>query len=157
MSTSLYQGATENKVSSISVHQFLRYSVDKILETYIQTIRPIGRHFQKIVKSCSGYPKTCKSVKNRKSIIFFTIPILSSYIYNIEENKNQNMLLGLFFKQEVQFIKIPELYYKKMFQKFFCSFVLKQNLLKYINTVTSFRTSEGRFIFIIIQIYRSIF
>ena len=35
------------------------------------------KHFVKLVKSCSGYPKTCKSIKNRKSKIF-VIPIFSS-------------------------------------------------------------------------------
>ena len=42
------------------------------------------RHFPKIVKPCSGHPKTCKSIKNRKSKTC-TKPILSS-IY-IEESK----------------------------------------------------------------------
>ncbi|CAL1297983.1 unnamed protein product, partial [Larinioides sclopetarius] len=36
------------------------------------------RHFLKIVKSCSGDPKTCRSIKKRRSKIF-AIPILSSY------------------------------------------------------------------------------
>ena len=44
-----------------------------------------SRHFPEIIKSCSKYPKTCKSIKNRKSKIF-TKRILSS-IY-IEESKN---------------------------------------------------------------------
>ena len=43
------------------------------------------RHFPEIVKSCSGYPQTCKSIKNLKSKIL-TMPIHSS-IY-IEESKN---------------------------------------------------------------------
>ena len=43
------------------------------------------RHFPEIVKSCSGHPKTCKSIENRKLKIC-TKPILSS-IY-IEESKN---------------------------------------------------------------------
>ena len=38
-----------------------------------------GRHFLKIVKSWPGHPKTCKSIKNRKSKIW-TKPILS-FIY----------------------------------------------------------------------------
>ena len=33
--------------------------------------------FPEIVESCSGHPKTCKSIKNRKSKIFIK-PILSS-------------------------------------------------------------------------------
>ena len=40
---------------------------------------PTDRHFVKILKSCPVHPKTCKSVKNRKSKIF-TIPILLFYI-----------------------------------------------------------------------------
>ena len=42
-----------------------------------QTHRHADRHFPKIVKSCSGHPETCKSIKNRKSKIC-TKPILSS-------------------------------------------------------------------------------
>ena len=45
--------------------------------TDTQTHRHTDRHFPEIVKSCSGHPKTCKSIKNRKSKIF-TKPILSS-------------------------------------------------------------------------------
>ena len=43
------------------------------------------RHFPEIVQSCSGYSKTRKSIKNRKSKIFMK-PVLSS-IY-IEGSKN---------------------------------------------------------------------
>ena len=46
------------------------------------------RHFPEVVKSCSGHPKTCKFMKNRKSKIC-TKPILSS-IY-IEESKKKIM------------------------------------------------------------------
>ena len=42
--------------------------------------------FPEIVKSCSGYPKACKSIKNQKSKIF-TKPILSS-IYTEEKKSN---------------------------------------------------------------------
>ena len=42
------------------------------------------RHFPEIAKRCSEHPKTCKSIKNRKSKIF-TKPIVSC-IY-IEESK----------------------------------------------------------------------
>ena len=52
--------------------------------THRHTDRQIDRHFPEIVKSCSGHPKTCKSVKNRKSKIC-TKPILSSSY--IEESK----------------------------------------------------------------------
>ena len=48
-----------------------------------------NRHFQEIVKSCSGHPKTCKSIKNRQSK-FCTKPILSS-IYIEESKKNQDL------------------------------------------------------------------
>ena len=61
-----------------------------LLHTHIDT--QTDRHFLKIVKSCSGYPKTSKSIKNRKSKIF-TKPILSS-IY-VEENKKYNRILIL--------------------------------------------------------------
>ena len=44
------------------------------------------RHFPERVKSCSGHPKMCKFIKNRKSKIF-TKPILSS-IY-IEDSKKK--------------------------------------------------------------------
>ena len=47
-------------------------------------------HFPEIVKSCSGHPKTCKSIKNRKSKIC-TKPILSS-IY-IEESRKHSKLI----------------------------------------------------------------
>ena len=35
--------------------------------TDTQTYRQTDRHFPEIVKSCSGHPKTCKSIENRKS------------------------------------------------------------------------------------------
>lgn len=38
------------------------------------------RHILKPVKSFSGYPKTCNSIKKRKSENY-RIPILSSYLY----------------------------------------------------------------------------
>ena len=44
------------------------------------------RHFPKIVKSCSGHPKTCKSIKKRKSKICMK-PILSSTY--VEESKKK--------------------------------------------------------------------
>ena len=50
------------------------------------------RHFPEVVKSCSGHPKTCKFMKNRKSKIC-TKPILSS-IY-IEESKKKIIILTL--------------------------------------------------------------
>ena len=59
-------------------------------QTHRHTDRQTDRHFPEIVKSCSGHPKTCKSIKNRKSRIC-TKPILSS-IY-IEESKNENCFL----------------------------------------------------------------
>ena len=58
----------------------LELLLHKIFVTHIQT----DTHFPEIVKSCSGHPKTFKSIKNRKSKIF-TKPMLSS-IY-VEESK----------------------------------------------------------------------
>ena len=46
--------------------------------------RHTDRHFSKIVKSYSGQPKTCKSIKNRKFNIC-TKPIFSSTY--VEESK----------------------------------------------------------------------
>ena len=43
------------------------------------TDRQTDRHFPEIVKSCSGHPKTCKSIKNRKSKIFTKHILSSSY------------------------------------------------------------------------------
>ena len=40
--------------------------------------RPTDKNFVKIVFSCLGLYKTCKSIKNRNSKIF-TVPILSYY------------------------------------------------------------------------------
>ena len=51
------------------------------------------RHaFLEIVKSCSGHPKTCKSIRNQKSKIF-SKPTLSS-IYT-EESKNLVTLISM--------------------------------------------------------------
>ena len=44
--------------------------------------------FQNIIKSCSGHPKACRSIKNRKSK-FYTKPI-HSLIY-VEDCKNKYM------------------------------------------------------------------
>ena len=52
--------------------------------TDTQTDRQTNRHFPEIVKSCSGHPKTCKFVENRKSKIC-TKPMLSS-TYTEESN-----------------------------------------------------------------------
>ena len=56
--------------------------------TDTQTHRQTDRHFPNIVKSCSGHPKMCKSIKNRKSKICLK-PILSSAC--IEESNNENV------------------------------------------------------------------
>ena len=56
------------------------------MHTDRQTDGQTNRHFPEIVKSSSGYPKTYKSIKNRKSKIL-TNQILSS-IY-VEESKNR--------------------------------------------------------------------
>ena len=65
-----------------SVHYFSSHTCHKIFVTHTQT----DRHFPEIVKSCSGHPKTCKSIENRKSKIC-TKPIFSSTY--IEESKNE--------------------------------------------------------------------
>ena len=66
----------------------MSYTCGKILVTNID------RHFLEIDKSCSGHPKTCKFIKNRKSKIL-TKSILSS-LY-IEESNNDN-LANIFIK-----------------------------------------------------------
>ena len=48
--------------------------------SYRQTDRQTDRHFLKMMKSCSGHFKTCKSLETRMSKIFVN-PILSSYVY----------------------------------------------------------------------------
>ena len=62
------------------------------------TDRHTDIHFPEIVKSCSGHPKTCKSIKNWK-LKNFTKPILSS-IY-IDKNKN-----GVLFNSKIYFFSI---------------------------------------------------
>ena len=98
ISSKLYQGPTECKVSFISADQFLRYSIHKILET--------NRHFLKMVKSCSGYIKTCKSIESRMQKIFES-PILCSYVYrrklkrkkkiHVIRHKDDGLILLLLF------------------------------------------------------------
>ena len=84
--TSVYFRITLN----IKFHEFLYICSRAALATkfFSHTHRhtETDRHFQEIVKSCSGHPKTCKSIKSRKSKIFMK-PILSS-IY-IEERKKK--------------------------------------------------------------------
>ena len=53
--------------------------------THGHTSRQTDRHFPEVVKSWSGHPKTCKSIKNWMSKIW-TKPIFSSIF--IEESKN---------------------------------------------------------------------
>ena len=64
--------------------------------TDTQTDTRTNRHFSEIFKSCSGHPKTCLSIKIRKSIIFTKL-ILSSI--HIEESKNTNHFLNAVVKQ----------------------------------------------------------
>ena len=52
--------------------------------------RHTDRHFPKIVKSCSGHPKTCKSIENRKSKICTKPIFCSTYI---EESKNRESII----------------------------------------------------------------
>ena len=91
--TKLYQGATEYKVSLIYAHLCLRYSFYKMLETYIQTDRSIDRHFLKMVKLCTGHPKTCKSLeigcrKPSRNQCFLHM--------HVEESKNLKQNKGFF-------------------------------------------------------------
>ena len=71
-------------------HKVLCFSSRATLATkflsHTNTDTKTDRHFPEIVKSCSKYPKTCKTIKNRKSKIC-TKPIFYS-IY-IDENKKQ--------------------------------------------------------------------
>ena len=72
--------------------------------THRQTDRQAGRHFRKIVKSCSGHPKTCKSIENWKSKIC-PKPILSSTY--IEEEKMQfDIYINEFYRQNFQNLQI---------------------------------------------------
>ena len=57
------------------------------------------RYFPQIVKSCSGHPKTYKSIKNQKSKIFMK-PILSS-VY-IKESNYLNVKQKHFFQSVLQ-------------------------------------------------------
>ena len=59
--------------------------------TDTQTHRQTDRHFPKIVKSCSGHPKTCKSIENRKSKIYTKSILSSTYI---EESKKGKIAQG---------------------------------------------------------------
>ena len=73
-------------ILNIKFHEILFISSRATLATKFlsHTHRHTDWLFPEIVKSCSGHPKTCKSIQNRKSKIC-TKPILSS-IY-IEESK----------------------------------------------------------------------
>ena len=57
-------------------------------QTHRHTDTQTYRHFPEIVKSCSGHPKSYKSIKNWKSKIC-TRPILSSTY--IEKSKKKKM------------------------------------------------------------------
>ena len=48
-------------------------------------------HFPKIIKLCSGHPKTCKSIKKRKSKICTKIKLFSVY-----EEENKKMVSVIF-------------------------------------------------------------
>ena len=51
-----------------------------------QKDRKTGRHFPKIVKSCSGYPKTYKYIKNRKSKFCMKEILSSFYIKKVKSD-----------------------------------------------------------------------
>ena len=79
ISPKLYQGAPE---SSIFVN-FINFRAF-VLELHCpQNFGDLhtDKHFQKIVKSCSGHLKTCKSVENRRISKIFSNPILFSCVY----------------------------------------------------------------------------
>ena len=61
-------------------------------EMYIN--KQTDRRFLKMVKSCSGHLKTCKSTKNRMSKIFAN-PILSSRVYTEESKKESPCILRI--------------------------------------------------------------
>ena len=50
------------------------------------------RHFPEIVKSCSGHPKTRKSIENRKSKICLKTILSSTYIEECKKDALQNLL-----------------------------------------------------------------
>ena len=53
------------------------------------THRHKDTHFPEIVKSCSGHPKTCKSIENRKSKICTKLVFSSTYIEESNELRLQ--------------------------------------------------------------------
>ena len=71
---------------NIKVHKILCISSGATLAT--KFLSHTHRHLPEIVKSCSGHPKTCKSIENRKTKIC-TKPILSSTY--IEESKKESL------------------------------------------------------------------
>ena len=70
---------------NVKFYQSLSINSLATLATFFITYSQTDRHFPEIVKSCSGHPKTYKSIKNRKSKIC-TKPVLSSNY--TEESKN---------------------------------------------------------------------
>ena len=66
------------------------YTCHKIFITHTHTTQTDDRHFREIVKSCTGHPKTCKSIKNRKTKIF-SKPII--YCIYTEESKKETFLV----------------------------------------------------------------
>ena len=64
--------------------KFCSLVLELLLPQNCHTYTETDKHFPEIVKSCSGHPKTCKFIKNRKSKIC-TKPVLSSMY--IEESK----------------------------------------------------------------------
>ena len=80
-------------ILSIKFHEILFISsratfVTKfLLHTYRHT--ETERHFPDIVKSCSGHPKTCQSIKNQKLKIFTILVLFSIFT---EKSKNARLL-----------------------------------------------------------------
>ena len=77
----------KQKVSWNSVHLFSSYTCHKNFAPHTdkQTDTQTDIHFPKIVNSCSGHPKTCKSIKSRKSKICSKSILSCTYV---EESKN---------------------------------------------------------------------
>ena len=75
MSSELYQGATEYKNSSIFVHLFLKYSVHKILKTYILTDWPteIFKKWSNFVQDISKYVNSSKTGYRKFSGIWYLL------------------------------------------------------------------------------------
>ena len=80
------------------------------IHTDTQTHRQTDRHFPKIVKSCSGHPKTCKYIENRKLKICTKRILSSTYI---EDSKKK---MKWFFSCSF-FMKLYQVSFAYLFKK----------------------------------------